>query len=71
MNTTFNANLSLAGEYEDVEFEQTSFSAFYEQKQWVLDYNMSECCHGVVLMMQCLRHTDRSAVGGQARTPGC
>lgn len=36
-----------------------------------MGYNMSEHWHGVILMMQCLRHTDRSAVGGQAWTPGC
>lgn len=32
--------------------------------------NISECWHGVILMMQCLRHIDRFAVGGQAWIPG-
>lgn len=40
-------------------------------KHWVLGNNMSECWHGVIVMIQCLRHTDRSAEGGQTRTPGC
>lgn len=43
---------------------QTSFISLHVQKQQVLVYNMSERWHGVILMMQRLRHTDRSAAGG-------
>lgn len=59
------SDLSIASFTRSWVCPQTSFSTLCGYKQWAMGCNMSECWHGVILMMQCLRHTDRSAGGAR------